>query len=125
MVLKKYNDNLAVFYESYSGEGPFSARDFVMVGYVQEREGKFYMTSSTCDYPFPEVKGKVRASLYVGGFITEKISEEQTKVTYIQDSDLKGSIPQMLKNKISQEQGQLAAMIEPAMKKHKWCKKFK
>lgn len=61
---------MEVIYESYTGEGPFSARDFVMVAYLVEREDKCYMACSSSDYPYPEVKGKVRGHLYVGGFIT-------------------------------------------------------
>ena len=41
----------------------------------------------------------------VGGYVLEKMSEKETKVTYFSDTDLKGSIPAMIKNKVSEKQG--------------------
>ena len=75
------------------------------------------MVNRSCDYPHPEVKGVVRAELFGGAFILEKIDETHTRVTYISDADPKGSIPQMVKNFVSGSQGQVAGLVEPAMKK--------
>jgi hypothetical protein len=37
-------------------------------------------------------------------------------VTYISDADLKGSIPGMIKNQLSQKQGEIASRIETILK---------
>jgi len=51
------------------------------------------------------VNGVVRAQAYIGGYIMEKIDEKTTKVTYMSNADIKGSIPTMIKNQLSKKQG--------------------
>ncbi len=46
----------------------------------------------------------------------EKIDEKSTKVTYMSNADIKGSIPAMIKNQLAKKQGEVAAMIEEIMK---------
>ena len=55
--------------------------------------------------------------MYIGGYLIEKIDDTKTKVTYISDTDPKGSIPSMVKNKLSERQGSIPSNIEPEMKK--------
>jgi len=59
----------------------------------------------------------VRGEVYLGGYIIEKIDEKNTKVTYIADVDIKGSIPAMIKNTLSSKQGEVAGKVAEAMKK--------
>ena len=59
----------------------------------------------------------VRGEVYIGGYIIEKVDESHTKVTYISDADLKGSIPGMLKNALSVKQGGTASKVAHVMKK--------
>lgn len=75
-----------------------------------------YIGTKACDYPHPEVNKVVRGEVYIGGYIIEKVDETHTKVTYISDADLKGSIPGMVKNQLSQKQGEVASRIPGAMK---------
>ena len=59
----------------------------------------------------------MRAELFIGGYILEKIDDERTKVTYISDTDIKGSIPTMIKNKVMEKEGNVPASIESELKK--------
>jgi len=78
---------------------------------------KVYMGSKSCSFPHPEVKGIVRGELNIGGYIVEKIDEGHTRVTYLSDADLKGNIPQMVQNKLSAGQGEVAGRVQDVMKK--------
>lgn len=110
-------DTYRVVYMEYKGTWPVSNRDFVVVS-VRHREGdNFYIATKSCSYPYAEKNGVVRAQLYTGGYILEKINENSTRLTYISDSDMKGNIPGMIKNTVSSKQGQVAAKIGPVMQK--------
>lgn len=52
----------------------------------------------------------------IGGYILERIDDNSTKVTYMSNADIKGSIPTIIKNELSKKQGQVAGRIEQAMK---------
>lgn len=91
---------------------PVAQRDIVLMVYKDIGEEKVYIASKSCGFPCKEEKGTVRAEVYIGGYIIEKIDENQTKVTYISDADIKGSIPSMIKNKLSERQGSIPANIE-------------
>jgi len=101
----------------YKGQWPVSDRDFVNVGAkFRESESKMYIGTKACNFPYPEVKDVVRGEVYIGGYIIEKVDETHTKVTYISDADLKGSIPGMIKNAFSVKQGSTASKVGYAMK---------
>ncbi len=76
-----------------------------------------YIGTKAVDFPYPAKNGVVRGEVYIGGYIIEKIDENKTKVTYISDADLKGSIPGMIKNTLSAKQGEIASKIGPIMAK--------
>ncbi len=59
----------------------------------------------------------MRGEVFVGGYIITKIDENTTQIVYISDADLKGSIPGMIKNTLSEKQGEIASKVEAAMKK--------
>ncbi len=61
----------------------------------------------------------MRAEAYIGGYILEKVDEKTTKVTYMSNADIKGSIPTIIKNQLSKGQGTIAGRVEEAMKKGK------
>lgn len=111
------NQEFRVIHMEYKGQWPVSNRDFVTLS-TRHREGdKYYIATQSCNYPYAEVNGIVRAQLHIGGYILQKINENTTKITYISDSDIKGNIPGMLKNSLSSKQGQVASKIGPAMQK--------
>lgn len=117
-VLYEKKDVFKVNYQQYKGIWPVSNRDFVSVGIkIRESETKMYIGTKACNYPHPEVKGVVRGEIFIGGYIIEKIDENNTKIIYISDADLKGSIPGMVKNTLSEKQGEVASKIGYVMKK--------
>lgn len=48
----------------------------------------------------------------IGGFIIEKVSETEVKVTHIADMDFKGSIPGIIKKKIAEAQAEMPAKFK-------------
>ena len=101
----------------YKAVWPVANRDFVILSIRAEEENCSYIATKSCNYPFDEVKGVVRAELFVGGYIIERIDEKSTRVTYIANSDPKGSIPGMVKNTLSSKQGGVASKIQGVMEK--------
>lgn len=110
-------ENYKIIYTQFKATWPVSNRDFVSVS-TRQREGdtQFIVTQS-CSYPYAEVQGVVRGHLHIGGYMLEKIDENTTRITYLSDSDPKGSIPQMIKNTASSRQGSVASKVEEAIKK--------
>lgn len=101
----------------YSAPWPVSHRDFVSVAYKHlEGNEKAYIGSKSCNWPCSEEKKVVRGEISVGGYVLERIDENKTKVTYMSNADIKGSIPAMIKNELAKKQGEVAARIEQAMK---------
>lgn len=115
--LHAVKDHFKVLYQQYKAVWPVSNRDFVSVSHLFRVNGKVYLGTKSVNYPYPEVKGVVRAEIFIGGYIIEKIDENTTRITYISDSDAKGSIPGMIKNTVTQKQGGIAATIGPVMEK--------
>ncbi len=58
------------------------------------------------------MNGVVRAEAIIGGYILERIDKNTTKVTYMSYADIKGSIPTLLKNQLSKNQGEVAGKVE-------------
>jgi hypothetical protein len=69
------------------------------------------LAAKSVNYPCPEVKGIVRGELFIGGWILEKIDENKTKVSYFSDIDIKGSVPGMIKNKLTERQASMPAKL--------------
>ncbi len=112
--------DIKVVYMRYSAPWPVSHRDFVSVTYqTAESKDKVYLGSKSCNYPCPEEKKVVRGEILIGGYILERIDENKTKVTYMSNADIKGSIPGMIKNELAKKQGEVAAKIEEIMKAEK------
>ncbi len=60
-------------YYRFKAPWPVSHRDFVCVSYRTNEGNKMYLGSKSCNYPFAEVNGVVRAEAYIGGYILEKV----------------------------------------------------
>lgn len=117
-VLHEWKDHFRVNYMQYKGIWPVSNRDFVNVAHIfRVSESKVYIGTKVCNFPYPEVKGVVRGEVFIGGYIIQKIDDNTTSITYISDADLKGSIPGLIKNTLSQKQGEIASRIGPTMQK--------
>lgn len=59
-ILKTPTEKVDVNYTRFKGIGPVSDRDFLLVERYLRVDNKFYAVSSSCDYPYPEVKDVVR-----------------------------------------------------------------
>lgn len=117
-VLYEKKDVFKVNYQQYKAIWPVANRDFVSIGVdIRESPNKVYIGTKSCKYAHPEVKGVVRGEIYLGGYVIEKLDETHTKITYLSDADLKGSIPQMVQNQLSSKQGEVASRIGAIMKK--------
>ena len=57
----------------YKGIWPVANRDFVIVSVRHQEENAYYIATKSCSYPKEEVKGVVRAELFVGGYLIEKV----------------------------------------------------
>ena len=111
-------EGMRVIYQRVKGMGPVSDRDFICVDKVEwVSESKVYMVVTSCNYPYKGKSGPVRGEMHMGAYIMEKLSEHQTKFTYITDFDLKGMIPGFVKNKVTEQQGKMAHTIVECMKK--------
>ena len=96
---------------------PMDDRDLVMIR-VKTNDGKRLIVSDrSINYEFPLEKGVIRAVNNIGGFIVDKISENEVKLTSVSDIDFKGSIPGMIKKKISEAQGKMPAKFRDAIEK--------
>ncbi len=127
--LGKLNDalvNFAILHEQpefkvltmeYKATWPVSNRDFVSLSVRKQEGDTYYIATQSCDFPYPEKNGVVRAHLHVGGYILRKINENSTSLTYISDTDIKGNVPGMIKNAQSAKQGQVAGRVNEAMQK--------
>ena len=76
------------------------------------------MTVKHIDFPCPEVDGVVRGILHLGVNILEAVGPNQTRITYISDVDVCGSIPGFIKNKVASGEGEQVARTVEVLKKH-------
>ena len=90
-----------------------------MVSFFEREDNKIYMAFKSINYPHPLPNKVVRGEVISGGYIIEKIDDNTTKVTYVSDADVKGSVPSMIKNQVAKRQGAISGNIEPEMKKAK------
>eukprot|EP00350_Pseudokeronopsis_sp_OXSARD2_P002030 CAMPEP_0170554910 /NCGR_PEP_ID=MMETSP0211-20121228/12787_1 /TAXON_ID=311385 /ORGANISM="Pseudokeronopsis sp., Strain OXSARD2" /LENGTH=204 /DNA_ID=CAMNT_0010864349 /DNA_START=1642 /DNA_END=2256 /DNA_ORIENTATION=+ len=99
-----------------------SARDFLLVMiYNKFANGsiKIVVASTDKNELFPEVKGAVRGFVEIGGWMLEPLEEGQTKVTYMTEVDLKGSIPSFVTNTANKDQGYQIPKLKNAITKYK------
>ena len=74
-VLLEKEDVFKVHYMQFQGIWPVANRDFVNLAVpYQENEDKIYIGTKACNYPYPEQKGVVRAEVFIGAYIIERIS---------------------------------------------------
>lgn len=103
--LYEVKDSFRVNYMQYHGIWPVANRDFVNVGKKVKNEDRCLIATKQCQYPYPEEKKVVRGICHIGGYILEKIGENSTRVIYISDVDVMGSIPGVVKKQLSKRQG--------------------
>lgn len=94
-----------------SGKGPISSREIVAVFTFKQEGNKTYLGNRSCNYPYKGDPDAIRAEAIVGGFILEKVSEGQTKITTITNVDIKGSIPDFIRNWMVEKRAQSLADV--------------
>ena len=101
---------------TYHGIWPVEDRDLINVATKEEGEEICWIANKVCSYQHPNQNKTTRATCFIGGFILQKLDENSTFVIYISDVNLNGSIPGMIKNKLSEKQASLPSRIEKALK---------
>ena len=70
--------------------------------------------NACCDIDYPAFKAPedaVRANVHLMTFIVQQKDEKTSKLTYISDSDLKGDLPDFVKNMVVKDEGEVAAKV--------------
>ncbi|KAI8149038.1 hypothetical protein BJV82DRAFT_205821 [Fennellomyces sp. T-0311] len=91
-----YNEHEELVWAKYKTPWPVSSRDFCVVGLIESEDNESYVTmTSVEDSHIPAVKGCVRGQLDLVGW---RIKQEKSelKVTYINHTDMGGSVPTSL-----------------------------
>lgn len=116
-VVEKLPDDMEIAYQKYKKTGPVSARDFCL---LQKRFviSDSYVAAVATSVNHPDVPDTqfVRAHLYMGCFMLEKIDQVRTKVTYMVHVDIKGSIPKFIVNKVQNGQGKVVHLLAENLK---------
>ena len=72
-VIKSPKETINVNYTRFKGIPPTLDRYFILVERYSWTENKFYVISSSCNYPFQEVNSVVRGEVIIAGYLAEKI----------------------------------------------------
>jgi hypothetical protein len=83
----------------------------VNVGLFKKEEDVCWIASQSITYPYPKQDKVTRATCHIGGWVLKKIDKDNTYCIYISDVDLEGSIPQALKNQLSEKQAELPSRV--------------
>lgn len=109
----------SIQYNRFKGMMFVQSRDFVFVSQkLKYPNGKIIVGASTVEHPkCPPIKTSVRAEIEIAGWIFEP-QDKGSWVTYITQTDLKGSIPQSIVNTATKDQGFLVYKIRKALASH-------
>ena len=78
--------------------GPISNREFVSVNTVKVEGNRAICGNKSCNYPIKKDPDTVMAEAHATGFILDKIDANTTLLTHFADVDIKGSVPNFIKN---------------------------
>lgn len=109
-------ENLRVLHTKVEGFWPISDRDMVFVNTLESEGGKTYLGNKSCQFPVKEDPDSVRMEIIVSGSILEKLDEQRCKLTSISDVDLKGSIPNFVKNSLATKRAASFSKLEKAIR---------
>lgn len=118
ITLEKVSDTTFINYCRFKGIGPVADRDFVLVDSMMMAEDGSLLVDATSsiDYPHPLPEGVVRGWTFIAGFVVERRDEKTCRVTYLSDADVKGDIPDFVKNQVSKNAGQVAGRVNACLK---------
>jgi hypothetical protein len=98
------------------GYWPISSRDMVVTFTVKDEGTKAYIGNRSCKYPFKDDPNSIRSECHIGGFILDKIDAANTRLTSINNLDIKGSIPSFCKGWIDGKRAESLATMEEKIK---------
>eukprot|EP01038_Epipyxis_sp_PR26KG_P004414 gene4414-6241_t len=112
--LLRFSSNTSVDYLKFKPVWPTAGRDFCNVSHWRQfLDGRILLLSFSDN--FDDIKpiedGVVRAHLHIGGYLM-KPTPQGTFVTYIVQTDLKGTIPSTVANFVSNNQPMILATIQ-------------
>ena len=100
-----------------------SGRDFVMANqlFMDEADNNtIYIVAFSVDHKTrPPVKGIVRGTIHMGGWIIKELPNGNTHAVFVQKSDLGGSLPKALLGSVMSKQGHRPHLLEKVMDKYK------
>lgn len=113
-VLHDAGDGRRVIYVKMKGFGPVSSREFVAANtFHQESPQKVYVGNKSLDFPCTIADpDAVRAEIIVGGMLIEAVDAGSTRVTAFNDVDMKGMIPDFIKNQMSKKRASNIVELE-------------
>ena len=110
-MVKPLGDNMRIIYEQTNAPWPVSNRDFVYAQRFIERDDGIIVINKSINGVLPDTNGVVRGEIIFSGYYLKSISNDVTQVTTAGSIDVKGSIPNALKNKSAKKQvGKLLAL---------------
>lgn len=109
--------NCKIRYRRHAGLWPVQDRDMVLCTAKRQIGDTLLFTSRSIDYGYPPVPGVTRAVCHTAGYVIEKVSDKESRVSFISDVDVKGNIPGFLKGKLAKSQAQQPAKIKNAIGK--------
>jgi len=124
-VVQSFNDYTGCDYLHFKPVWPTSTRDFCNVGTWKVVEGKggkkCIVISAFEGYEVPKVKGFVRGSCVIAGWIIRPIVDEasgelHSKVTIVVSTDLKGNLPTSIVNQVTSQQALFPVIISKYLK---------
>lgn len=115
--IERFDDTTEVVYLKYKRQAIVSPRDFCL---FQKRfelsEDRVIAVAFSVDHPdCPQTKF-VRANLYMGCMILDKVNDSQTYVTYMVHVDVGGSVPTSIVNSAQQKQSLVPFKIATSLK---------
>ena len=108
------NDTVA--YYQYESMFPVSGRDFVAVFTTQNVSANRVVIAGTSVNELPENSDYVRGHIHLVGFIIDRVDARSSRVTYLSHSDMRGSLPGFIKNKVNASVGERPSNLATAMK---------
>ena len=109
---------MRLIFVKMEGFGPVSSREIVAVNtFHKESDQKYYVGNRSidmeCKLADPDA---VRAHVYVGGFVIEAVDAGNTRITAFNDVDMKGMIPDFIKNQMAKKRASNIVGLEEKIK---------
>ena len=117
-IIEQIDPNACIERVVYSSPGGASDRDFIQMSVTEENDGGYLnVQMSIEDSRVPPCSGCVRADTQLTATLIQKVSDSQTKMTYVRQVDLGGYLPGFLRNMISSKQPMCIAMLRDCVLK--------